>query len=279
MKTETQESLLHLWVVCMAMQLGIIFVAYMLFITPAHAQVLEEGCEDVCKESTCNIVNTPSDKWDACCECQFKNISPAPEIVKANPQGAEEGWIETTYDDHGQPSASTEDPDDGLSELPTLYPHIVTEQYITEVRSSHDQCKAHYRASVDSIVAWSARALFAESALEDANMPVVQCDVLTDFKDGANGNLWKPVGEGGGPSFAGNPVALVAGAFQFHECTYFNLAGEKQGDCAFTSIANGGRAHFRNTRRCGELDAGMLQLQKDGVATCFDVPTPCERID
>ena len=108
---------------------------------------------------------------------------------------------------------------------------------------------------------------------------------------GNGGNLWKPIGDGGGANYFGNPVALFDPMFtsRFDSCevtlkngSTFDLRCIDDAPWTmipFSCFANGNRQHFRSAFSCEEI-AEIKVVCKDACQTVtFQAAgDACERV-
>ena len=107
---------------------------------------------------------------------------------------------------------------------------------------------------------------------------VLNCDITSDFRDGANGALWKPVSESNG-----RPVFLLPSSYHGDSAEVFAADGSRVAGIDRTKCCpNGGRAHFWVDKTASTLDQYKpitVRIIHNGLNECRVVENPRDRID
>lgn len=120
-----------------------------------------------------------------------------------------------------------------------------------------------------------------DGKLAQSNSNGVTCDIISDFRDGTNGALWKPVSES-----RGTPVILLPSRY-WNSVEKINVYG-REGNYVTSGVhrsccPNGGRAHFDILQGASSLaqhNPLTVQLElKNGVKECRIVPDARSRHD
>ncbi|MCC6954874.1 MAG: VCBS repeat-containing protein [Deltaproteobacteria bacterium] len=107
------------------------------------------------------------------------------------------------------------------------------------------------------------------------------CDSTSDFQDGANGSLWKPVSDS-----TGRAVFLLSSSY-FTSVSSVHVLSNSGSEIATAtrrpSLGNGNRSHFDVSRSASSMSQYKpltVQLRlKNGTKECRTVPNPTSRID
>lgn len=110
--------------------------------------------------------------------------------------------------------------------------------------------------------------------IDGSSEPACPNPILESQTIGSNGNLYKPVAEGGGPAYSGNPVFLASSIFttRFDTCSIKDKSGKEINltcidnqpwtGIPYSCFANGNRQHWRFPINCKNV--GKVQV------TCRD---------
>lgn len=129
--------------------------------------------------------------------------------------------------------------------------------------------------------------------VDSSDSPTVSCPnpISTSGVEGfRDGNLLKPVSDGGSPPFTGNPVFLIRSLYteRFNTCVARGRNGDINLTCIdnapwtptpFNCFANGNRQHFRSPVPCTEWDGVRVTCEDDCQTVVFRAngEDPCER--
>ncbi len=102
----------------------------------------------------------------------------------------------------------------------------------------------------------------------------------TDFSDGSQGSLWKPISEG----FRGNVVILMPSSYQSATITILGSDGQPVSSVGRTKCcdSNGGRMHWWLNDRATTLASSApltVKFERNGITECRSVPNPTQRYD
>lgn len=124
----------------------------------------------------------------------------------------------------------------------------------------------------------------------DDKPATIACVPETIKEPFSGGTLWKPVAEGGGASFAHNPVFLAKSSYKkrFDSCEVTLKSGEKhQLTCIddqswthtpYSCFANGDRQHWRFKHKCNKIKNVKIVCKLDCKTIIFEAKgKTCDR--
>jgi len=108
-----------------------------------------------------------------------------------------------------------------------------------------------------------------------------RCNINTDFRDGPNGALWKPVSDNTGNPVILYPASYTGGPAAPSSVEILDSAFNPVTTSTFRTVANGNRLHWNVNDRCEALPANLIvrATRADGITECRTVPDPCTRED
>lgn len=168
--------------------------------------------------------------------------------------------------------------------LPNSIPQEIYERVVAEPNNLHPIYGAvnHWVASGHTVDVVYAELIDIRFELQAHILD--GCAFVSDFKDGPEGKLWKPVADG-----KSTPVIVMPGEYfstvqsvDILDFTADFFAGENQASVSKRpNVANGGRVNFDVTKSAGSLAKPTLVIFKrtSGERECYFVDDPTQRYD